>query len=59
MHRWFIVEGWADAISIVFHHYHGNAAAFAACGKSSMAKLADCVARVYSPDELIVLEDAD
>ncbi len=56
--RWFVVEGWADAVSMVFHHYDGNAVAFAACGKSSMDKLAEKVVEVYAPDQLIILEDA-
>ncbi len=57
--RWFVVEGWADAVSMVFHHYDGNAVAFAACGKGSMDKLAETVKRVYSPDQIIVVEDAE
>lgn len=56
--RWFVCEGWADACSLVFHHYHGNACAFAACGKSSMDTLAQAVAEAYQPDTIIVLEDA-
>lgn len=57
--RWFVCEGWADAVSLVFHHYEGNAAAFAACGKGSMDRLAERVAQVYAPDEIIILEDAE
>jgi len=56
--RWFVVEGWADAVSMVFHHYKGDAVAFAACGKSSMDKLAEKVVEIYAPDQLIILEDA-
>lgn len=56
--RWFVCEGWADAVSLVFHHYKGNAAAFAACGKSSMEKLAERVVEVYAPEQVIILEDA-
>jgi hypothetical protein len=57
--RWFVCEGWADAVSLVFHHYSGNACAFAACGKSSMDTLTDAIVKAYAPDTLIVLEDAD
>lgn len=57
--RWFVVEGWADAVSLVFHHYKGNACAFAACGKSSMDGLAEVIAEAYAPDRIIILEDAD
>ncbi len=56
--RWFIVEGWADAVSMVFHHYHGNAVAFAAFGKGGMEKLAERVAEVYRPEKIIIVEDA-
>ncbi|MEJ1341049.1 MAG: PriCT-2 domain-containing protein [Candidatus Sedimenticola sp. (ex Thyasira tokunagai)] len=55
---WFVVEGWADAISLVFHHFRGNAAAFAACGKSMMPIVANQVAEVFKPDEVTILEDA-
>lgn len=57
--RWFVCEGWADAVSLVFHHYEGNAAAFAACGKGGMDRLAERVAEVYAPNEIIILEDAE
>lgn len=56
--RWFVCEGWADAVSLVFHHCQGNAAAFAAMGKGSMDHLARRVADVYAPKRIIVLEDA-
>lgn len=55
---WFVVEGWADAVSLVFHHYRGNACAFAACGKGSMDFLANHLIEVYRPDSVIVVEDA-
>lgn len=57
--RWFICEGWADAVSLVFHHYSGNACAFAACGKSSMDKLAESVAQAFAPDTIVILEDSE
>jgi len=56
--RWFVCEGWADAVSLVFHHYKGNAVALAACDKGMMERLAERVVEVYAPDQLIVLEDA-
>lgn len=49
----------ADAVSLVFHHYKGNACAFAACGKSSMDRLTDAIAAAFKPDTIVVLEDAD
>lgn len=55
---WHVVEGWADAVSMVFHEYEGNACAFAACGKDSLETLADRVEQVYGPKRLIIWEDA-
>ncbi len=56
--RWFVVEGWADAVSMVFHHCQGNAVALAACGRGSMNRLAERVVEIFAPNDLIVLEDA-
>lgn len=56
--RWFVVEGWADAVSLVFHEYQGDAVAFAALGLNNMDVLAQRAADVFGPDEIIVLEDA-
>lgn len=55
---WFVVEGWADAVSLCFHIYNGQACVFAAMGKSSMDFLASVVAEVYQPATLSVVEDA-
>lgn len=55
---WHIVEGWADAVSLVFHEYGGNACAFAACGINNLDALADRVEQVYQPKRLIIWEDA-
>lgn len=55
---WVVVEGWADAISVVFHVYEGNAVCFAAMGMNNMDRVADEVVRVYAPDTLTILEDA-
>jgi len=55
---WFVVEGWADAISMVFHHLDGNAVAFAALGKGNMDMLAKKIADIHAPDKIIIWEDA-
>lgn len=55
---WVIVEGWADAVSLVFHIYKGNAVAVAAFGINRMERIARAVADHYQPDEIVILEDA-
>lgn len=54
---WLIVEGWADAVSLVFRTYKGNACAFAAMGRA-FDVLAERIVAHYAPDELRLLEDA-
>ena len=54
---WFVVEGWADAVSLAFHHYDGNACAFAAFGSNVMDALAERVSEVYNPAKLAVVGD--
>ncbi|CRI67060.1 Zinc-binding domain of primase-helicase family (fragment) [Thiocapsa sp. KS1] len=54
---WFVVEGWADAVSIVFHAHKGNAAAFACMGHH-FDIVAQTVADHFAPSRLVVLEDA-
>jgi len=55
--RWFVVEGWADAVSMVFHHFNGNAVAMAAMGKGNMQTVAERAAKIYAPEEITIIED--
>ena len=55
---WVVVEGWADAVSLAFHIYRGNAVGICAFGISRMEKVARAVADHYRPDEIVILEDA-
>jgi len=55
---WVIVEGWADAVSVAFHIYKGNAVAAAAFGVKRMDRIARAIADHYQPDEVVILEDA-
>jgi phage/plasmid primase-like uncharacterized protein len=55
---WVIVEGWADAVSLVFHIYRGNAVAAAAFGINRMDRTARAIADHYQPNEIVILEDA-
>ncbi len=57
--RWFVVEGWADAVSMVYHHYDGNAVAFAALGKGNMARLAEEIVNVFAPETVVIVEDSE
>lgn len=54
---WFVVEGWADAIS-TFQTFNGNVCVFASCGLSVMDALAERVVTVYAPDHMKLVEDA-
>lgn len=54
---WFVVEGWADAVSLVFHAHQGNAAAFACMGHH-FDLVAQTVAEHFAPQRLVILEDA-
>jgi phage/plasmid primase-like uncharacterized protein len=55
---WAVVEGWADAVSFVFHVYQGNAVAACAFGKNRMDRIAEALAAHYGPDRIYIMEDA-
>lgn len=55
---WVVVEGWADAVSLAFHAYQGNAVAIAAFGIKRLEKVARAVADHYQPDAITIMEDA-
>lgn len=56
---WYVVEGWADAISAVFHIHRGNACAFAAFGGGKVqVTLAQAVVDAYGPNKLTIAKDA-
>lgn len=55
---WVVVEGWADAVSWVFHLHRGNAVAAVAFGLSRMQKVAQIVASHYAPNRVTIMEDA-
>ena len=57
--RWFVVEGWADAVSLVHSAYQGEAVAFVAFGMNMMRPLAERIQSIYSPEQPIcIVEDA-
>ncbi len=56
---WFVCEGWASAVSAVFHHHKGHAVAAVAFGKHNLDKTAEILANVFSPERIIILEERD
>ena len=57
--RWYVAEGWASSVSMVFHHHKGNAVCAASFGKGRQLEVTDLIAQVYQPDEIIILEEVD
>lgn len=56
---WYVAEGWATAVSMVFHHRHGNACCGVAFGKSNLETLAEVIEAAYAPDAISVLLEVD
>ncbi len=56
---WYICEGWASAVSMVFHHQNGHGVCAASFGKSNQEKLAQKIAEIHDPDEIIILREVD
>jgi hypothetical protein len=54
---WFIVEGWADAVSM-FRTFKGTCVFAALSTGKVMRKLANRVAEVLEPKRIVILEDA-
>ena len=58
--NWFVVEGWADAVSMVFHHYKGNAVAAAAMGGYEVQlALAEKLNVQFSPERIVIIKDKE
>lgn len=56
---WLVCEGWASAVSAVFHHHAGNAVAAAAFGKHNLEKAAAILASVFAPEQITILGERD
>ncbi len=54
---WYVCEGWADAVSLVFHRHGGNAAAFGCMG-SHFDAVAQAVVEHFAPERLCIVGDA-
>ncbi|MDA7727182.1 PriCT-2 domain-containing protein [Pseudomonadales bacterium] len=55
--EWFVAEGWASAVSTVFHHQKDVCAC--AFGKWNMEKVANQISAFYSPDQIVILKEQD
>ena len=56
---WYVTEGWASAVSMVFHHQKGNGVCASSFGKSNQHKTAKLLAEFHHPKEIIILEEVD
>ena len=54
---WYVCEGWADAVSLVFHRHKGNAAAFGVMG-SHFDAVVQAVVQHFAPERLCIVGDA-
>lgn len=56
---WYVCEGWASAVSMVFHHQKGNGVCAASFGKSNQDAVAQRIAEIHDPNEIIILREVD
>jgi len=56
---WFVAEGWATAVSVVFHHKQGNACCGVAFGQTNLDSFADAIEAAHEPETLTVLHEVD
>jgi hypothetical protein len=56
---WYVTEGWASAVSVVFHHHNGAAVCGVAFGKQNLISTAEMLARIFAPPEVVVLQEQD
>lgn len=54
---WYVVEGWASAVSVVFDH--GKDVCACSFGKSSQNKIAKIIAESYQPNEVVIYREVD
>jgi phage/plasmid primase-like uncharacterized protein len=55
---WYVAEGWATAVSLVFHYAKGNAVCAVAFGIRRLEKVERAVIEHYHPDEITIVDDA-
>jgi hypothetical protein len=49
---WFVMEGFASAYVMVFHHMKGKGVCACAFGKSQMRHCAEDISQYHDPDEV-------
>jgi putative DNA primase/helicase len=54
---WYVLEGWASAYAMVFHHLEGNACAAVSFGKTNQQKVAELVAEHHKPERVRILKE--
>lgn len=55
---WYVSEGWASAVSVVFHHHNGNAVCAVAFGNRQLLPVARMLDAAFGVD-ITVLEEQD
>lgn len=55
---WYVCEGWASAVSVVFHHHRGDAVCAVAFGKEQMQRVAEAMDAEYHT-HIQVLKEQD
>lgn len=55
----YVCEGWASAVSMVFHRFKGHGVAVVAFGSTNLDRVAETVARIHRPEQVIVLAEVD
>ncbi len=54
---WYVCEGWASAVSVVWHHKKGNAVCGMAFGKGRLDETAQIMIDAFDPLEITILEE--
>ena len=54
---WYVAEGWASAVSVVFRRSRGSAVCAVAFTKSHLIATAEILERVFNPPEIVVLRE--
>ena len=56
---WYVAEGWATAVAIVFHHQDGNGVCAASFGRGRQKEVAELIDETFKPKEVIILKEQD
>jgi putative DNA primase/helicase len=56
---WYVCEGWASAVSMVFHHQKGSGVCAVSFGKSNQQATAELIDQHHKPDNTVILAEVD